>query len=73
MLDRRTWSVKSGTMRIQRWVKGFNPYKVTNLAQVWVRIYEIPMEFFQPQIIHALISVLGTVIKLDDRNRNGTM
>lgn len=38
-----------------------------------MHIYEIPMEFFQPKIIHALASALGTVIKMDDRTRNRTM
>lgn len=61
-------------MCLQRWVKGSNLYKVnSNLAQVWVRIYEISMEFFQPRIIHALASALRTVLKLDDRTKNGTM
>lgn len=74
VLDRRSWSLKPGLFRLQRWVRGFNPYKVnTTLAQVWVRIYEIPMEYFQPKIIHALASALGTVIKIDDRTWNRTM
>lgn len=74
ILDRRTWSPKPGTMRIQLWVRGINPYKVnTTLAQVWVRFYELPMEFFQPKILHALASGLGTVIKIDERTRTNSM
>lgn len=74
VLDRRSWSLKPGMIRLQRWVRGFNPYKVNStLAQVWVRIYEIPMEYFQPKIVHALASDLGTVIKMDERTRNRTM
>lgn len=66
--------MKPGTMRIQRWVKVFNPYKVnTTMAQVWVRIYKIRMEFFHLKIIHVLTSALGTVLRLDDRTRNDTM
>lgn len=35
ILDRRTWALKPGMMRLQRWVRGFNPYKInTTLAQV---------------------------------------
>lgn len=74
ILDKRTWGLKPGVMRVQRWIQSFNPYKVnTNLAQVWVRFFEIPMEFFQPKIIHALASALGTVIKIDDRTTKRTM
>lgn len=47
ILDRRSWSLKPGIIRLQRWVNGFNPYRVnSNLAQVWVRFYKVPMEFF---------------------------
>lgn len=31
------------------------------------------MEFFQPKIIHAMASALGTVIKMDDWTRNKSM
>lgn len=61
-------------MRLQHWARGFNPYKVnSNLAQAWVRIYEILMEYFQSKIIHALAFALGTVIKMDDHTKNRTM
>lgn len=74
VLSRRTWNLKPSVMWMQRWVHGFNPYKVNNtLAQVWVCIYEIPMEFFQPRIIHAMTSVLGMIIKLDDCTQQGSM
>lgn len=74
ILDKRSWGLKPGLLRVQRWVKGFNPYKVnTTLAQVWVRIFEIPLEFFHPQIIQAMASALGTVIKSDERTRTRSM
>lgn len=61
-------------MRLQSWVRGFNPYKGnSSLAQVWVRFYEIPMEYFHPTIIHAMASALGTVLKLDERTKNRSM
>lgn len=74
ILDRRVWTLRPGSLRLQRWVRGFNPYKVnSSLAQVWVRIYEIPMEFFDPKIIHAMALALGTVLKIDERTRQRSM
>lgn len=36
ILDKRTWSLKPGLIRLQYWVRGFNPYKVNStIAQVW--------------------------------------
>lgn len=74
ILDKRFWNLKPGILRVQHWTPGFNPYKVNNsIAQVWIRIFELPMEYFQPQIIYAMASALGTVVKLDDRTKNRTM
>lgn len=74
ILEKRSWLLKPGVLRVQRWTLSFNPYKVNNsTAQVWVRIFELSMEYFLPQIIHAMASALGTVVKLDDRTRNRNM
>ncbi|KAL8477324.1 hypothetical protein ACS0TY_029575 [Phlomoides rotata] len=74
ILGRSSWALKPGVIRVQRWVRDFNPYKTnTSIAQVWVRLFEIPIEYFQTPIIHALASALGTVIKLDDHTRDQSM
>ncbi|KAL8478482.1 hypothetical protein ACS0TY_030395 [Phlomoides rotata] len=74
ILGMTSWFLKLGVIRVQRWVRDFNPYKTnTSIAEVWVRPFEIPMEYFQTPIIHALASALGTVIKLDDRTRDWSM
>ncbi|KAL8552220.1 hypothetical protein ACS0TY_001064 [Phlomoides rotata] len=74
ILDRSSWPLKPGVVWVQRWVRDFNPYKTnTSIAQVWVRLFEIPMEYFLTPIIHALASSLGTVIKIDDRTKDRSM
>lgn len=61
-------------MRIQRWTPEFNPYKlVSPLVNVWVRIYEIPQEYFHEHIIESIASVLGTIVSVDQRTRDGSM
>lgn len=50
ILNKRMWNLKPGNIRVQRWIHEFNPYKVnSNMAQVWVRIFELPIEFYQPK------------------------
>ncbi|KAL8542608.1 hypothetical protein ACS0TY_003478 [Phlomoides rotata] len=40
ILGRSTWSLKPGVVRVQRWVRDFNPYKTkTSIAQVWVCLF----------------------------------
>ncbi|KAL8503471.1 hypothetical protein ACS0TY_022282 [Phlomoides rotata] len=74
IMGRSSWSMKPGVVWVQRWVRDFNPYKTdTSIAQVWVQLFEIPMEYFQAPIIHALASPLGTVLKIDDRTKDRSM
>ncbi|KAL8513601.1 hypothetical protein ACS0TY_012903 [Phlomoides rotata] len=71
---KRTWQIKPGFLRLQQWVPEFNPYKVSSsVAQVWIRISELPLEYWNPNIITALASVVGTVIKLDEHTASRSM
>ncbi|KAL8524138.1 hypothetical protein ACS0TY_013921 [Phlomoides rotata] len=64
----RSWALNPRVMKLQRWVPDFNPYKVqTSVVQVWIRLYELPMEYWQKEILSAMASVIGKVIKIDDR------
>ncbi|XP_057811584.1 uncharacterized protein LOC131025813 [Salvia miltiorrhiza] len=63
---RKLWDLSKGSLRMREWVKGFNPYKeVSSLSQVWVRIYNLPVEFWHPEVITAIGNVVGTSIKID--------
>ncbi|KAL8485233.1 hypothetical protein ACS0TY_027509 [Phlomoides rotata] len=71
---KRTWQIKPGLLRLQRWVQDFNPYKVSSsIAQVWIRILELPLEYWNTNILTALASAIGTVIKLDERTASRSM
>ncbi|KAL8492508.1 hypothetical protein ACS0TY_023913 [Phlomoides rotata] len=64
---RRHWVLQPGAIRLQHWVQDFNSNKVyTSLAQVWVRLTDLPMEYLHPGILNAIASALGTLIKIDD-------
>lgn len=70
----RSWQSPFGTLRIQRWSTEFNPYKVkSSVVPVWIRIYELPVEYFYEPIIRSLASAIGSVLQVDERTRNRTL
>ncbi|KAL8513124.1 hypothetical protein ACS0TY_019344 [Phlomoides rotata] len=71
---RRSWQLKPGLLRLQRWVPNFIPFRVnTSVVQAWIRISELPLEYWNKHIITALASAVGTVIKIDKRTLSRTM
>ncbi|KAL8479162.1 hypothetical protein ACS0TY_026137 [Phlomoides rotata] len=57
-------------MRLMPWVPNFDPYNVnTSVAQVWIQLFQLPLEYWQEPILVALASAVGTVIRLDDVTR----
>lgn len=69
VFNKTSWSLSPGTIRLSRWVRGFNPYKVSaSIAQVWIRILELPLEYWHSSIILGIASAIGTPIKIDDRS-----
>ncbi|PON34248.1 Zinc knuckle CX2CX4HX4C [Parasponia andersonii] len=73
----RVWSmsslnIKPGILRLQPYVPGFvpNEQKTTNV-QVWVRFYELPWEFWHPQIFCDLARAVGVLLKIDQAILNG--
>ncbi|KAL8463829.1 hypothetical protein ACS0TY_033685 [Phlomoides rotata] len=71
---KHTWQIKSGLLHLQHWVQDFNPYKVSSsVVYVWIRISELPLEYWNPHIITALASAVGSVIKLDEHTASHSM
>ncbi|KAL8463008.1 hypothetical protein ACS0TY_033860 [Phlomoides rotata] len=71
---RRHWVLQPGAIRLQNWVQDFNPNKIcTSLAQVWVRLLDLPMEYWHPTILEAMASAFGTLIKIDTRTMHKRM
>nr|KYP33836.1 hypothetical protein KK1_045281 [Cajanus cajan] len=61
-----TWDLNPGLLRLSLWKQDFNPKKHRNsLAQVWLRILELPQEYWSPRIIFAIAAAVGTPISLD--------
>lgn len=50
-----------------------NPYKLKTLvAQVWIRIYELSVEYWDLTIILGIVRAIGTPIKLDNQSLHGS-
>nr|KYP55068.1 hypothetical protein KK1_001273 [Cajanus cajan] len=55
-----------GLLRLSLWQPDFNPRTHKNtFAQVWLRMLELPQEYWSPRIILAIASAVGTPISLD--------
>ncbi|XP_057775307.1 uncharacterized protein LOC130994279 [Salvia miltiorrhiza] len=61
-----------GHVRFREWTRYFDPYKeVSSLAQVWVRIYYLPVELWTPVIIAGIGRVLGNPLRIDNASATG--
>ncbi|XP_057791024.1 uncharacterized protein LOC131007942 [Salvia miltiorrhiza] len=65
------WDLAAGSIRLRDWVRYFNPYKESSsLAQVWVRIYYLPVEFWHPEVLTGIGHWLGQPLKIDGNSLN---
>lgn len=59
-------------MRIREWKPGFDPFKLQlSTAPVWVRIYNLPYEFWHPDLITGIGKALGNPLKIDGNTASG--
>lgn len=65
------WNLRPGLLRLFQWSQDFNPsqQKQTHV-QCWVRIYELPQEYWRPKLLFEIAGGLGTPISLDDTTKN---
>ncbi|CAJ2645397.1 unnamed protein product [Trifolium pratense] len=69
-----TWNLKPGLLRLSAWSSDFKPenLKVTN-AQIWIRIYGLPQEYWMPTTLFSIASGIGTPLSLDEATKQRTM
>jgi len=59
-------NLNPGLMKFFVWTRDFNPStQVNSLAQVWLRIYGLPQEYWRPKILFAIASSAGNPICTD--------
>ncbi|XP_057770976.1 uncharacterized protein LOC130990761 [Salvia miltiorrhiza] len=60
------WRLRSGILFLQAWTPNFNPHKLdSSLAQVWVRIFNLPHELWHPEVITGIARQVGTPLLID--------
>ncbi|XP_057811567.1 uncharacterized protein LOC131025796 [Salvia miltiorrhiza] len=60
------WELSKGHLRLRKWARNFDPFKENSpLANVWVRIHYLPIEYWNPQVISGIGRFLGHHLKID--------
>jgi len=68
---RMTWAMgtinlKPGVLRLFEWQKDFNLHKQRNThAQVWIRLLELPQEYWMDRTLREIASALGTPLLIN--------
>ncbi|XP_045802788.1 uncharacterized protein LOC123896450 [Trifolium pratense] len=66
-----TYNMKPGLLRLSKWELDFNPRTQRQThVQAWVRIYDLPQEYWRPRILFEIAGGLGTPLILDEATKN---
>lgn len=61
-----SWNLNPGVLKLFTWTRDFcTSYQNSTSAQVWVRIYGLPQEYWRPKILFAIANSAGTPICTD--------
>jgi len=64
-------NLKPGFMRFSCWTKDFTPKaQAQTHAQVWVRLMQLPQEYWEKQTIFEIASGLGSPLTIDEATHN---
>jgi hypothetical protein len=62
-----TVNLKPGVLRLFEWTKDFNMHKHRNThAQVWIRLLELPQEYWMDRTLREIASAVGTPLLIDN-------
>lgn len=62
-----TVNLKPGVLRLFEWTKDFNMHKQRNThAQVWIRLMELPQEYWMDRTLREISSAIGTPLIIDN-------
>ncbi|XP_057770895.1 uncharacterized protein LOC130990687 [Salvia miltiorrhiza] len=64
--DKVILELSMGQVRLREWSRYFNPYKeASSLAEIWLRIYYLPVEMWTQEIIAGIGYALGHPLRID--------
>ncbi|KEH15448.1 DUF4283 domain protein, partial [Medicago truncatula] len=62
-----TVNLKPGVLRLFEWTKDFNMHKQRNTqTQVWIRLMELPQEYWMDRTLREIASAVGTPLLIDN-------
>ncbi|KAL0349296.1 UNVERIFIED_CONTAM: hypothetical protein Sangu_1157400 [Sesamum angustifolium] len=59
------WFVDGFPMRVFKWTPTFNPREESPIVPVWVRLPELPIQFFDREALFSIARLLGTPLRTD--------
>jgi len=66
-----TVSLKPGMLRLFEWTKDFNLHTQRQThTQVWIRLWELPQEFWMERTLYEIAGAVGTPLLIDNVTRN---
>lgn len=71
-LARSCNKVKSSLHRLFRWTPDFEIGRESSFTAVWVKMFHLPLHYFNESALHLLGSLLGTVLKIHTSTVNLT-
>ncbi|PNX66094.1 putative NBS resistance protein, partial [Trifolium pratense] len=69
-----TVNLKPGVLRLSKWTNDFNSsaQSQTNV-QVWIRLMELPQEYWRQRTLFEIASAIGIPLALDEATKNRTI
>jgi hypothetical protein len=66
-------NLKPGVLRLSKWTNDFNPYTQRQThAQIWIRLMELPQEYWRQRTLFEIASAVGTPLALDESTNHRT-
>lgn len=66
-----TVNLKPGILRLFEWAKNFNMHNQRNShAQVWIRLMELPLEYWMERTLREIANAVGTPLLIDNATTN---
>ena len=60
------WFIGGHFLTIKAWEPNFKPASVVcNLVVVWIRLLELPFEYYDPRVLREIGSSIGPVLRVD--------
>jgi len=72
---RKIWALwvinlNPGLLRFSKWTKDFIQITKSKLTQIWIRLIDLPQEYWRSMTLLEIASAIGTPLVIDENTRN---